>query len=379
MSLELTLRYPNAASLRAAWRDGLQHGGCVLPEPVEDLEENAEVRLVLGVDEAQFALTARSGQAVPGSGRMLVFESPERLAELGTWIEGLPASKEDLGPPTLKQPSTPDLPSVRDGSDWRAEPGSVVPIYVLKFETIRGFEAQARSWSNDGRVELDHDETEADVGQPARLRLTLPGHNVFEIPAWVDSLTPSLRLRVPIEHAELRKALLHPQSAMGRTRREREGPEDEGETPQLLRLSEEQAEPEDQMPLRRRVRKMGMEEKINLALSGDREARMALATDTNRAIHHYLLKNQRITVDEVAFMARQPSLNPDVLLKIAENSQYTQNQQVVKGLVLNAKTPISTAIRLLDRLPRGELMALSRRTNMRKRLVMAAKKKLGQA
>ncbi|MEM1023268.1 MAG: hypothetical protein AAF627_15475 [Myxococcota bacterium] len=380
MGLELGLRYRNAASLRVAWRDGLQHGGCVLPEQVEDLEENVLLRLTLRVGDARFGLEARSGQPVPGAGRMLVFESADRLAELGAWIETLQGSSSDpVSPPDMD--GGPSEPATRpqDGSDWKAEPGSIVPIYVLKFETIRGFEAQASAWQNEGQVEIAYEEAEATAGQPARLRLTLPGHNIFEIPAWIEALQPSLRLRVPVNHAEFRKALLHPQSAMGRTRREREAPEDEQETPHLLRLSEENAEPEDELPLRQRIRRMGVEDKINLALSGDREARLALATDTNRAIHHYLLKNQRITVDEIAFMARQPSLNPDVLLKIAENTQYVQNQQVVKGLVLNAKTPVSTAIRLLDRLPKGELMALSRRSNMRKQLVMAAKKKLGGA
>jgi len=384
--LELRLRYPNAASLRAAWKESLQHGGCVLPRSVEDLEANATVRLTLVLGEAEHSLGARSGQPVPGAGRMVVFESPDAVADLGAWVEGHDDDEGSVAGPELvlagqgeavstERPNSSPDPAVTDGSDWVAEPGSVVPIYVVKFGTVRGFERHADRWRSEGRATLPFEETEAELGVPAKLRLVLPGHNVFELPAWVDERAPELRLRLPVDYAEFRKAILHPDSTMGRTRKERE--DDLEESPEVLRLSEEQPEPGPQLPLRRRIRRMGMEEKINLALSGDREARMTLASDTNRAIHHYLLKNQRITVDEVAFMARQPSLNPDVLLKIAENTQYTQNQQVVKGLVLNPKTPISLAIRLLDRLPRSELMALSRRTNMQKRLVMAAKRKLG--
>ncbi|MEQ8976988.1 MAG: hypothetical protein RL846_03620, partial [Deltaproteobacteria bacterium] len=132
----------------------------------------------------------------------------------------------------------------------------------------------------------------------------------------------------------------------------------------------------DKMPIRRRLARMGMDDKINMALSGNREERMALAMDGNRAVHHYLLKNAKITLDEIAFMSRLPSLNPDVLDKIAENPMYTQNPTVTKALVYNPKTPIRTAIRLLDRLPRPEIMNLAKRSNMNLRLVMAAKKKI---
>ena len=121
---------------------------------------------------------------------------------------------------------------------------------------------------------------------------------------------------------------------------------------------------------------MGMDDKINLALSGNREERMALAMDSNKAVHHYLLKNAKLTLDEIAYMARLPSLNPDVLDKIAENPAYTQNPSVTKALVFNPRTPVRTAIRLLDRLPRNELVNLSKRMSMNQRLVMAAKNKL---
>jgi hypothetical protein len=65
-----------------------------------------------------------------------------------------------------------------------------------------------------------------------------------------------------------------------------------------------------------------------------------------------------------------------VLDKIAENPGYTQNPSVAKALVYNPKTPVRTAIRLLDRLPRSEVMNLAKRMGMNLKLVMAAKKRL---
>lgn len=103
---------------------------------------------------------------------------------------------------------------------------------------------------------------------------------------------------------------------------------------------------------------------------------MALANDGNKAIHHYLLRNAKISLDEIALMARMPGLNPDVLVKIGENPAYTQNPQIVRHLVFNPKTPTKLSLRLLDRLPRGDLQIIAKR-NMHRALVAAAQKKLG--
>ena len=69
-------------------------------------------------------------------------------------------------------------------------------------------------------------------------------------------------------------------------------------------------------------------------------------------------------------------MNPDVLAKIGENPTYLQNLSVVKNLIYNPKTPITLSVRLLDRLPRSEVMNLAKRTSMNGRLVQAAKKKI---
>ena len=105
---------------------------------------------------------------------------------------------------------------------------------------------------------------------------------------------------------------------------------------------------------------------------------MALASDGNKAIHHYLLKNARTSMDEIVMMARLPTLNPDVLMKIGENPAYTQNPQVVRNLVFNPKTPVKLAVRLIDRLPKSVLNLIAKRTSMHRSIVSAAQKKLGR-
>lgn len=229
------------------------------------------------------------------------------------------------------------------------------------------------------RLEIPPPPETATRNAPVLAKLTLPGHNVIEIWSVVEEVTAAkVSLRLDPDDERYRRACLFPTTHQARNRQERET--ERGDPPgerSVLWLAEEMPEEAEKMPLRRRIKRMGMEDKINLALSGNREERMALAQDSNRSIHHHLLRNAKLTIDEVAYMSRLPSLNPDVLDKIAENPGYTQNPAVTKALVFNPRTPLRTALRLLDRLPRSELNVLSRRTGMNKRLVMAAKNKLG--
>lgn len=260
----------------------------------------------------------------------------------------------------------------------KPQPGETYWVFVLKFTTLMDYVEHARDFITTQRIRVpnrqDHD---VKANDPARLRLTLPGHNQFEMWGVVEMVVgPDLWIRVSENDEQFRKAVLHPETVTGKKRLERELPEHRRDVVVVQLQQDVPLEDIEKMPIRRRLQRMGMDDKVNLALSGNREERMALATDGNRAVHHYLLKNAKITMDEIAFMSRLPSLNPDVLDKIAENPAYVQNPTVVKALVYNPKTPVKTAIRLLDRLPRPEVLNLSKRMTMNRRLVMAAKKKI---
>ncbi len=257
-------------------------------------------------------------------------------------------------------------------------PGEEYFVLVLTFPTVTAFVELSTDFETTATLGVPY----ADDGlcrktAPVQLRLTLPGRNVFEIWGVADAVgVEVIQVRVNPEDEAFRKVMLYPSSVSARKRLEREAL-CAAEDITVLRIKQEMPNEDlERMPIRRRLARMGMDDKINMALSGDREHRMALAMDGNKAVHHYLLKNAKITLDEVAFMARLPSLNPDVLDKIAENPAYTQNPTVTKALVYNPRTPIRTAIRLLDRLPRSEVMSLAKRISMNQRLVMAAKKKL---
>lgn len=324
----------------------------------------------------------------PGPGQPSAFDEDtpvdEALAPRGAAPQADPKEPEgsDRGrgaedPGAASATSAAGAPAVSQDLVRGPDPGERYPVYAVRALTVTAFAELVPALRHSGRFPVPFAEREAGLGQVALLRLTLPGHNVFELWSQVDEVEEeTVWLRVGTHDEAFRKVCLYPESIAARSRLAAEASAPP-EPLQVIRLSESAPEEDvERLPIRRRLARMGMEEKINLALSGGREERMALAMDSNRAVHHYLLKNAKISLDEVAFMARLPSLNPDVLDKIAENPQYTQNPSVTKALVYNPKTPVATAIRLLDRLPRSEVMNLAKRSGMNLRLVMAAKKKV---
>ncbi len=125
-----------------------------------------------------------------------------------------------------------------------------------------------------------------------------------------------------------------------------------------------------------RIRAMSSQEKIHLALHGDRSARLLLIKDVNKTVQTFLIQNPRITLDEVRYIAGFRQANPDVLATIAAHREWGQNAGIVAALVRNPKTPSSTAIKLLDRVPIGELRRLAKSGDAPRAVQVAARKRV---
>lgn len=275
------------------------------------------------------------------------------------------------------EPAAEEIAEVMPGGLKLPGPGDEYLVFVVKYSQVSDFADVRDTFRSTQRLEINYPEEPSSAGKVAQVRITLPGHNLFTMFGVIERAGAG-RVVVAFDenNEKFRLACNYVDSPSARARMKNEGNVPKSPVT-VVRMTEKVPEEDpEKMPIRRRLQRMGMDDKINMALSGGREERMALAMDGNKAIHHYLLRNAKISLDEIAFMARLPTMNPDVLDKIAENTSYTQNPSVVKALVYNPKTPVQTAIRLLDRLPRPEVMNLAKRMNMNLRLVMAAKKKL---
>ncbi|MBN1772348.1 MAG: hypothetical protein JXB32_13850 [Deltaproteobacteria bacterium] len=129
-------------------------------------------------------------------------------------------------------------------------------------------------------------------------------------------------------------------------------------------------------PLADQIRAMTTQQRMHLAAHGDRAARLLLVKDPNKTIQAFLLQNPHITLEEVRYLAGSRQASPDALQLIAAHREWSQNAGVVLALVRNPKTPVGSAVRLLDRLGEQELRRLAKSPDVPRGVQLAARKKV---
>jgi hypothetical protein len=130
------------------------------------------------------------------------------------------------------------------------------------------------------------------------------------------------------------------------------------------------------MDLQKRLSQMTSQEKIQLALKGSRDERQAILRDVNKTVHAHVLKNPSIQLDEVSQMAKMSTVSPDLLAAIAQRREWAGRPEIASALVRNPKTPIPTAIKLLENLSLNELRILAKDSHTRAPIQAAARKRL---
>jgi hypothetical protein len=114
-----------------------------------------------------------------------------------------------------------------------------------------------------------------------------------------------------------------------------------------------------------RVRGLSQMEKILLAVKADRSERALLLQDNDPRVLLSILRNPRLTVDEVARIAKSSFLTYQIAEVIMKTGHWMANIDVRLGLIHNAKTPPAFSLRILPTLPDAEVRAIARAgTNM---------------
>src|SRR6266513_2513772 len=101
-------------------------------------------------------------------------------------------------------------------------------------------------------------------------------------------------------------------------------------------------------------------EKILLAVKAYRTDRALLLQDNDPRVLLSILRNPRLTVDEVVRMAKSSHLTYQIAEVIMKTGQWMANLDVRLGLVHNAKTPPAFSLRILPTLPESEVKAIAR-------------------
>lgn len=133
----------------------------------------------------------------------------------------------------------------------------------------------------------------------------------------------------------------------------------------LLSVSEimgaEELEASDDPEIRdafRRIVSLNTSQKAILAMKGGREERLILIRDTNKVVSLGVLKNPRITEQEVESIAHMRNVSDDVLRLLGNNREWAKNYSVVLALVNNPKTPQTVSTNFVSRLNNRDLSFL---------------------
>jgi len=113
-----------------------------------------------------------------------------------------------------------------------------------------------------------------------------------------------------------------------------------------------------------RLRNMGIPERIKLALRGNRETRVLLVRDGNPLIRRLVLRNPRISDEEILAIATTRSADDELLRLIADSRDWTANYQIRLALVTNPKTPLVIALKNLPTLLDRDVRRLAKSKNV---------------
>ena len=115
-------------------------------------------------------------------------------------------------------------------------------------------------------------------------------------------------------------------------------------------------------------------ERMRLAQHGGRDERGAALRDKNRALHPHVLKNPRISIEEVVFIAKNAQMSADMLKLIADRSEWFGRSAVAEALARNPKTPAELAVRALQHCGQEALRQMAKGTGAPPHVVQAARK-----
>lgn len=126
--------------------------------------------------------------------------------------------------------------------------------------------------------------------------------------------------------------------------------------------------------LLRKIQRMKIQEKVKLAMSGNKESRGLLMRDSSRLVQIAIISNPKITDGEIALIACSRTVDEDVLRRIAENREWLKNYQVRLALVNNPKTPVGSSTKLVRTLRDQDIRLLSRSRTVSTAVVNTARR-----
>ncbi|HCP48036.1 MAG TPA: hypothetical protein DIU15_18500 [Deltaproteobacteria bacterium] len=139
---------------------------------------------------------------------------------------------------------------------------------------------------------------------------------------------------------------------------------------------DEDSEPEDEekQSFNKQIQNMSVGDKIKLCYRANKSARELLVRDSNKIVACAVVNSGRITDNEVMTIATNRSIHEEVIRALTSNREYLRKYPVKAALAANPKTPIPTAITLLNSLHVKDLKKIANNRNVSSAVFSAAMK-----
>ncbi|HPK65296.1 MAG TPA: hypothetical protein PKX99_01825 [Thermoanaerobaculia bacterium] len=238
--------------------------------------------------------------------------------------------------------------------------------FSIEFATEEELFAEHRAHLGAGGLRLPCDGEELPLFAPLALTLRLAGREEVAATARVvGNLGVALAVALDGPPAALLDALLAaaPVAAPAApSAAPEEDPEESDSTPEGT--------------LWERLRSLNRNQRLLLAPKAGRAERALLVQESDAQVLFALLKNPRLTLDEVVRVAKSSFLSFQMAELILKTSQWIGNLDVRLALVHNPKTPVPFALRLLPTLPDAEVRAIAKGAATSMALKQAALKRV---
>jgi len=109
-----------------------------------------------------------------------------------------------------------------------------------------------------------------------------------------------------------------------------------------------------------RIVTLNTAQKAILAMKGGREERMILIRDSNKIVCSGVIRNPRLTDNEVEAIAKMRNVSEDILRQVGNKREWVKQYSVVLGLIHNPRTPPTISSNLVKRLSNRDLRNLVR-------------------
>ncbi len=140
--------------------------------------------------------------------------------------------------------------------------------------------------------------------------------------------------------------------------------------------SDDEESEQESLSKYQQLQEMTVNEKIKMALTGDKEWRTLLIREANKQVNTAVLRNPRITEAEALAVAQNRSSSEELIRIILLNRDWVKLYDMKKALVCHPRTPLQQAMRMMAFLSERDVKELANSRNVTQPIINNARRML---